>query len=443
MPRIPTLAAAACTLALLGTAAVAGSAGSHTVAAGTAGSVAPVTLPPPPAPSSTDTTPATDPTTTAAPPRRAPAPPAPRGARAPRPAPAPVVTAGRPADAPGTTRPDPVPAPVVAVSAPAAAAPRPTTGQVAGVVVAAGRPAQPVQNLDLGRVRDTGLNTAAISVFLDVDPLTQSSVRAGAATIPDGDLLATMQQVRAVGLRPVVSLLVQCTGCANPWRGALSPSDPAAFFASYRDAAGHYADLARRGGAVLFVPASEMSSLQRFTADWRRVLVESRSRFGGPVAYAANWDAIDGVGFWDAADLVGVSAYFPLSDAEHPRYDELVAAWHSSRMRNFAGRDWFGELKALAHRTGKPVLFAEAGYRSATYAARWPADGSGGRAADATAQADAYRALLATFSGEPWWAGVIWWEWTIPPAPGDTSFTPRDKEAEAVLRRWYGDRPAA
>lgn len=439
MPRMHTLAAAALTLALLGTAAVAGSAGSHTVAAGDAGAAAPTTAGLPPAPSSTDPAPPTEPPTTAARSGRGPGSPAPArthrvpGAAPARTTPSPATTA----PTPGTTEPGPVGTPVVALSAPAAPAPRPAGGKVAGMVVAAGRPAQPVHNLDLGRVRDAGLNTAGISVFLDVDPLTQSSVRPGPSTIPDGDLLATLQQVRAAGLRPVVSLLVQCTGCANPWRGALSPSDPAAFFASYRDAAAHYADLARQGGAVLYVPASEMSSLQRFTDDWRRLLAGSRHRFGGPVAYAANWDAIDGVGFWDAVDVVGVSAYFPLSDAEHPRYDELVAAWHGSRMRNFAGRDWFAELQSLARRTGKQVLFAEAGYRSATYAARWPADGSGGRAADATAQADAYRALLATFSGEAWWAGVIWWEWTMAPAPGDTSFTPRDKEAEAVLRQWY------
>lgn len=363
------------------------------------------------------------------------------GGRPPR-SPVPPTTATTRVAPPTTTAP-PVSAPAVAVvSAPptSLAAQRSVRTRFGGLVVSSGRPAQTVHNLDLQRVANLGADTAAIVVFLEVDPVTQSSVRAGTATISDTELLDTMRRIRALGMRPVVNLAVQCSGCANPWRGALAPADTAGFFASYRGAADRYADLARQGGASLFVVASEMTSLQRHTAEWRRVLTEARARFGGPVSYGANWDAIDGVGFWDAVDVVGVSAYFPLSDAEHPGRDELVAAWHGSRMSRFAGRDWFAGLAELARRTGRTVLFTEAGYRSAAYTARWPADSSSGRAVDNAAQAAAYEALLSTFDGQPWWAGVIWWEWISATPPGDTSFNPRDKDAEAVLRRWYGGR---
>jgi hypothetical protein len=312
-----------------------------------------------------------------------------------------------------------------------------TGNKVAGIVVATGRPGQAVANLDLARVRRVGFNTAAIAVFLDVDPLTQSSVRPGAATIPDVDLTATMQAARAQRLRPVVAVVLQCPGCPNPWRGALQPRDVRGFFASYRAAVSRYGALARAGGASLFVIGSEMNSLQRYADEWRRVAAAARAAFRGPVTYVANWDAVAGVGFWDALDVVGVSAYFPLSDEPRPWLAELMAAWHGSRMRNFAGRDWFGELAALAARTGKPVLFGEAGYRSATYTARWPFDGATMRPADPVSQANAYRALLATFQDQPWWAGVIWWEWTTAGGSLDTSFSPRDKAAEYFLSRWY------
>lgn len=435
MSQIRALAIASLSLTLAAGAVAVGPPGNRTAA------VAGPTIPPSarPAPPTTEATPPAPPTTaTPVPPpttaRPAPAPSTTVGVgtvpknRAPGLAPAvPAAPSGTPV-APGSA-----PSPAASSSEP----PARQAGRIAGIVVAAGRPAQPVHNLDLGRVRDAGLTHATVAVFLDVDPLTQSSVRPGPATMPDADLLDTMRRARDVGLRPIVNLILQCTGCANAWRGALAPSDVAAFFASYRDATAHYADLARQGGAALFVAASEMTSLQRHTDEWRRVLAVARQRFGGPVTYGANWDALDGVGFWDAVDVVGVSAYFPLSDAEHPRYAELVAAWRGSRMRNFAGRNWFDELAALARRTGKQVVFTEAGYRSATYAARWPGDASGGRSPDETAQADAYRALLATFDNQPWWAGVSWWEWISATPPGDTSFSPRDKEAEQVLRRWY------
>lgn len=312
-----------------------------------------------------------------------------------------------------------------------------TGGKIAGTVVAAGRPGQSIANLDLARVKRVGFNTAAVAVFLDVDPLTQSQIRPGAATIGDWELTSTLNQARAAGLRPVVSLVLQCQGCANPWRGALQPRDVRGFFASYRSVVGRYGALARAGGARLFVVGSEMNSLQRHADEWRRVLATARAAFGGPVTYVANWDAIAGVGYWDAVDVVAVSAYFPLSDEARPWLAELTAAWHGSRMRNFAGRNWFAELAALAARTGKPVLFGEAGYRSATYTARWPFDGASMRPADPVSQANAYRALLATFQDQPWWAGVIWWEWTTAGGSLDSSFSPRDKAAEYFLSRWY------
>jgi hypothetical protein len=312
-----------------------------------------------------------------------------------------------------------------------------TGGKLAGIVVSAGRPGQSLANLDMARVRRVGFNTAAVAVFLDVDPLTQSQIRPGASTITDTELVATMSQARSLGLRPVVSLVLQCPGCPNPWRGALQPRDVRGFFASLRSVAARYGALARSGGASLFVVASEMNSLQRHTDEWRRLAAAARAAFRGPVTYVANWDAVAGVGFWDAFDLVAVSAYFPLSDEARPWLAELMAAWHGSRMRNFAGRNWFAELAGLAARTGKPVLFGEAGYRSTTYTARWPFDGASMRPADPVSQANAYRALLATFQDQPWWAGVIWWEWTPGGGSLDTSFSPRDKAAEHFLSRWY------
>jgi hypothetical protein len=64
----------------------------------------------------------------------------------------------------------------------------------------------------------------------------------------------------------------------------------------------------------------------------------------------------------------------------------------------------------LSAATGKPVLFAEAGYPPAP--AEWRAphdDGSAGP----LAPADAARAIRAVFAGlgrEKWWRGVYWWK---------------------------------
>jgi hypothetical protein len=55
-------------------------------------------------------------------------------------------------------------------------------------------------------------------------------------------------------------------------------------------------------------------------------------------------------------------------------------------------------------------------------------------------QAAAYQALLATFSGEPWWEGVHWWVWNALPDDGSdhaTNYSPRGKAAERVIRDWW------
>jgi hypothetical protein len=74
----------------------------------------------------------------------------------------------------------------------------------------------------------------------------------------------------------------------------------------------------------------------------------------------------------------------------------------------------------------------------------WNAHQSQVAAADE--QAAAYQALLATFSGEEWWAGVFWWTWRIQHhyaiSPSEElDYSVRGKPAESVLRQWWA--PAA
>src|SRR5207245_629511 len=207
------------------------------------------------------------------------------------------------------------------------------------------------------------------------------------------------------GLRVTVDPLFQCSRCPSTWRGSVQPTDRAAFFASYRAMIGHYADLAQQAGAWLLVVGSEMTSLQGETGQWRLVAHQARAHFGGRLAYSVNWDAVTSVGFWDSVDVAGVSAYFPLSDDASPSAAALRAAWRD--------KGWVAQLAGLARQSRRPVLFTEAGYRSAAYATRNPADAQSTELWDDNVQANAYEALLQTFESQPWWAGVVWWDWHV------------------------------
>ena len=291
-------------------------------------------------------------------------------------------------------------------------------------------------------MRAAGANAVSITTWWVADEAS-SSVSRSDFTRTDRDLIATIRAAKAAGLTPVLYPLLACPLCQNAWRGSMQPHDRTAFYRSYRSMVLHYAAIANTEGVALLFIGSEMTSLQSDEGAWRDIASSVRRVYGGELAYDANWDAIGGVMFWDAVDVPSVSAYFPLTDNPKPGLAEVRASWHSSRQRLNRNHDIVGELRHLAELTGKQVLFAEAGYRSADGAATMPFD-TRYSPANATLQADAYQALLETFDGQPWWRGVLWWAWTVSAAPAaDNSFTPRDKPAEGVVRAWFteGRRP--
>jgi hypothetical protein len=207
---------------------------------------------------------------------------------------------------------------------------------------------------------------------------------------------------------------------------------------SYRRFLMVYARLARDVDADVLVLGTELTSVSTARPDyWRRLADSVRTVYDGELTYAANWHReYRKIDFWDTLDYVGVQAYFPLAKETNPSLDALRARWREHR----------ATLEQVHEQTGRPVLFTEIGYRSAPSAAetpwRWPEEDDGAVRPDSTLQARCYRAFLSTMRDTPWFAGAIIWKWH--PAhddPRPTAFTPQDKPAEAVLRRWFSGRP--
>jgi hypothetical protein len=316
-----------------------------------------------------------------------------------------------------------------------------TAGKVASMAILTERNAQ-TSTAELARLRALGVNTVTMPVWWQVDSPSATAVHAGRRAIPDARLTALIDAARRIGLRVDLYPLFECDGCAWGWRGLVRPRDTNRFFASYGDFVAHYAVIARDHGVSLLAIGTEMKSLEGEAPAWRALARRVRGIYRGPLTYDVNWDSVARVHFWDAVDLISVSAYFPLSTAPQPSVTELAAAWHHSEVDGFAGRDWFAQLASLARATGKPILFGEAGYQSQAggtkYPFAWPS--RGGRP-DALVQATAYQALLQTFEGQPWWQGVDWWQWQpVADAATDPGYSPRGKATEDLLRAWYRDR---
>jgi len=216
----------------------------------------------------------------------------------------------------------------------------------------------------------------------------------------------------------------------NDSRSNIRPDDRRAWFASYTTFIGHYAAMAQRLGVEQFAVGSELSSISDDRPGWLQVIREVRARYDGIVLYAADPDEAARVPFWDAVDIIGIDAYYPLSAAATTDVSVLQRSWEPI----------LAEMSAGAARYGRRILFTEAGYTSQEGTTTRPWDWRLGTAPNQAEQAAAYQALLSTFSDEPWWEGVYWWVWNALPDDGSdhaTNYSPRGKAAERVIREWW------
>ncbi|WIG58125.1 MAG: hypothetical protein OJF49_000870 [Ktedonobacterales bacterium] len=158
--------------------------------------------------------------------------------------------------------------------------------------------------------------------------------------------------------------------------------------------------------------------------------------YKGKLIYAASWSGsssntgtatsseFDHIAWWDAVDIIGINAYFPLTNgALHPPINVLMDAWHG-KQDSGAGSggqgDIYGKIEKLSAKFDRPVLFTEAGYPSYTGASAGPNSSASSTDEDDVEQLNDMQALVQTFSGASWWEGVFWY-YDLP--------VPRDKLA--------------
>ncbi|MFF5970678.1 hypothetical protein ACFY7C_04030 [Streptomyces sp. NPDC012769] len=213
-------------------------------------------------------------------------------------------------------------------------------------------------------------------------------------------------------------------------RGLIRPRDRARWFASYTAFITHYAELAARTGTEQFAVGTELQGVSGERDAWLAVIRAVRDRYPGPLVYAANYEEYPHVAFWDAVDLIGVDAYWPLGTRPTHDVRALERAWKPVR----------DDLAAFAAERGRRILFTEAGYVSQRGATTAPYSWTISTTPDQAEQAAGYEALLRSFGDESWWAGVFWWVWDVTPHGSQDDpldYTPRGKAAEEVVRRWW------
>lgn len=246
-------------------------------------------------------------------------------------------------------------------------------------------------------------------------------------TPTDESLIQAISWARQAGLQVVIKPHVDVID--DTYRGDIQPANRDLWFRSYGEFIDHYASLASSNSADLFVVGTELKSVSSETDRWTAVIQTVRDRFFGPLTYAANWDEVDQVQFWDDLDAIGADAYYPLSpdDGSTPTLESLTTAWQGVA----------GQLQAKSEQWGRPVLLTEVGYPSQVGATVKPYEVTD-QPPDQEIQALAYQATFKALSGADWLKGISWWSWRADPSPEeklDIDYTPVQKQAQGELAR--------
>ena len=241
-------------------------------------------------------------------------------------------------------------------------------------------------------------------------------------------------------LKPVVDL---AAGAPNgKWRGTIEFTTAAGqtdeqawetWWNNYEAYLLRHAKIAQATGCEMLCVGCELETTERFEARWRGLIKKVREVYKGPVVYNATFGTIWKVAWWDAVDIVGISAYWWLDTKADSSLEQMMKSWQPI----LAG------MRHLSLKVKRPIFFIEIGCRSARGGSSMPGDFSHWEwPYDGDEQARYYEAALRTFWDEPWFCGYTWWDWKVkletPAAAAvNKEFYAYGKPAEKVLRQWY------
>lgn len=285
--------------------------------------------------------------------------------------------------------------------------------------------------LALMQARRLGANTIAVIPFL-WQAKTGSPDLVRGRDMSDAELRAAIREGHELGFAVIVKPQVWVP---ESWAGAVAMTTDAAWrqwFTNYASVLHRISRIAEEENAEALAVGTELAGTTG-RPEWRSLIGDVRNVYSGRLLYVAhNVEDAEAVPFWDSLDDIGVSLYPPLgTDADRDGRRVI--------MRAVASR-----LVALSARTGKSVIVAEIGVRSAQGATAKPWESAEERVApaDGALQADVLADWLSILN-RPAIRGVLVWRWFTDPGAGgptDTDFTVQGKPAQRMLQCVWAQR---
>ena len=239
----------------------------------------------------------------------------------------------------------------------------------------------------------------------------------------------SIRYARSLGMHVTMFPIVRLKSSSrNEWRGRIKPTSEDDWWRSYEAFILKVAAIARDEGAQRLSVGSELLTRESMRDRWLALI--GKVRVAGPkleLMYSANWDHFRPVRFWDAVDVIGLTAYWELTKDLNASTATLAAAWTPV----------LDDLERWSLAQGRRLVITEIGYPSLNGGAAWPWDETRQAEVDIEEQRRAYLAFIRRFAGQPWLQGVYWWNWFGFGGSEDTNYTPRGKPAAALIRAWY------
>lgn len=210
----------------------------------------------------------------------------------------------------------------------------------------------------------------------------------------------------------------------------------------------HYAAIAEETNCEMLCLGCEMESTEGYEKKWRALIADIRKVYSGVLTYNANWGREDAIPWWDAIDIIGISAYYPVGSEDPNKWLKkgLDQVPESDTTLEAIKKRWLPhkqKLAAISSKYHRPILFIELGVCSAKgfSAAPWTHP-QPDAVYDGDEQRRYYQATMETFWDEPWFVGFTWWAWpsdlyTLEEAKSNTGFCVYGKPAEELITEWY------
>ncbi|MHA6761251.1 glycoside hydrolase family 113 [Streptacidiphilus sp. PAMC 29251] len=142
-----------------------------------------------------------------------------------------------------------------------------------------------------------------------------------------------------VTLRPTLNEAALTAEDAKAWRGSITPSDRGAWFASYRRFLTPYARLAEQQHVDAFNVSTELTSMEKYTADWKTLTGGLASIYSGDLVDSVNFDRIAAETVRIPNARLGIDAYFPMKHADDTAtVADLVKGWNAALDPYSAGK---------------------------------------------------------------------------------------------------------